>query len=290
MTALTRRSLLHAAFVTLAAPRAIASKAPSRIAIVDWAMLETALAIGVTPVGATELVQYRRDVIEPPLSPGTTDVGLRGALNYELISALQPDHIISSNFYAEQRALLARIAPVETFSIYAAGASPFVRATEAALSLGEIVGRRGAAERYVAGVASDLAMWKAELKARDVNRVLVINLGDPRHFRAFGADSMFGDTLAQLGVANAWTQTTRYSAAAPVGLDKLSEIDDTIALVGPMPLATQLSLASNAIWNALPAVRQRKVVHLGSINHFGGLPAAHRFAKLLTKAVGEVRA
>ncbi|WP_442037426.1 hypothetical protein [Microvirga sp. 2MCAF35] len=40
-----------------------------RIAVLDWAMFETLLALGFVPVAATELVQFRKIAIEPTVPP-----------------------------------------------------------------------------------------------------------------------------------------------------------------------------------------------------------------------------
>jgi ferric hydroxamate transport system substrate-binding protein len=113
----------------------------------------------------------------------------------------------------------------------------------------------------------------------------VISLGDSRHFRAFGADSMFGDVLERLGIVNAWTDDTSYSAAAPVGLEALARVPDaSIVVVSPLPPEVRRTLPANELWNALPAVREGRVAVLDSINHFGGLPSARRFARLFAGA------
>jgi iron complex transport system substrate-binding protein len=40
-------------------------------------------------------------------------------------------------------------------------------------------------------------------------------------------------------------------------------------------------LQASAFWKALPPVREGRVLLLGSINPYGALPAAERFADLL---------
>ena len=64
-----RRAFLTAAGMMLAAGlplRAAASNATGpRLAAIDWAMLETAIALGHMPVGACELVRYRDDTPVP---------------------------------------------------------------------------------------------------------------------------------------------------------------------------------------------------------------------------------
>ncbi|TPN72274.1 ABC transporter substrate-binding protein, partial [Mesorhizobium sp. B1-1-5] len=114
----------------------------------------------------------------------------------------------------------------------------------------------------------------------------VSSLGDSRHFRAFGRDSMFGDVLTRLGLVNAWSEETSYSAAAPVGLEALARVPEaSILIVSPLPADVGRSLPTNALWNALPAVSKGRVAVLEAINHFGCLPSARRFARLATAAL-----
>ena len=56
------------------------------------------------------------------------------------------------------------------------------------------------------------------------------------------------------------------------------------ALMQMLPPEVSRTLAGNALWRALPAVRENRVAVLDPINHFGGLPSAHRFATLLERA------
>ena len=51
----------------------------------------------------------------------------------------------------------------------------------------------------------------APLRARPV---YIVQIGDARHFRAFGPDSMFGNVAALLGLENAWTAPTETTASS----------------------------------------------------------------------------
>jgi iron complex transport system substrate-binding protein len=46
-------------------------------------------------------------------------------------------------------------------------------------------------------------------------------------------------------------------------------------------------LDSSAFWHALPSVRAGRVVMLDSVNPFGALPAARRFARSLSSKLRE---
>ncbi len=285
----TRRTVLGFAGALFVAPALRSAYAAStRFAVIDWAMLETALAIGAVPAAASELRQYRQMQLEPAVPESVTDLGLRGAPNLELLRMIEPDLIVASNFYEYQRAALERIAPVFAPTVYSAGQPPYAMLEEATLSLGEKLGLAAEARAYVATVAREIAEARQHFASASGHKVFIISLGDARHFRAFGRDSLFGDVLVRLGFENAWTQDTSYSAAAPVGLEQLAEAPDaSIVVIGPTDPETLYRLPQNSLWNALPAIREKRVLFLPPLDHFGGLPAARRFARLLLQNWGE---
>ncbi|UZF90762.1 ABC transporter substrate-binding protein [Bosea sp. NBC_00550] len=257
-----------------------------RVATVDWSVLETLLALEAPPVAAPELRQFREVAVEPEVPAGVTDLGLRGTVNFELLLLSRPELIYSSSFYVSSEPRLRRIAPVESFSIYAPGRAPYEPAVAMTRSIGERLGIAAGAERYIAETEAELAALRERLKPHAARPVIPVNLGDTRHFRVFGADSMFGEVLTRLGLANAWTDQTSYSAMAPIGLEALVRMPDAfVALIPPVPPGAMRTLAASAFWNALPNLRDGRLLELGSINPYGGLPAARRFARLLAEAL-----
>ena len=285
--AMTRRAFLAKGMALLATSRA-ESQAPQRAAFIDWALLETALALGVTPAAASELIQYRSLVVEPPLPETVADLGLRGSPSFEMLRQVAPDVIVISQFYEYQRSQLERIAPVLSLPVYEAGIPPYALVEDSTLKLGEAFGIADTARRYVDEVALEIEIGRQVLAPYRARPFFVINLGDSRHFRAFGGDSMFGDVLGRLGLENAWTYTTSYSAAAPVGIEALARVPEAgIIIVEPSPPEVARGLSRNAIWNALPAVKAGRVASIAPVSHFGGLPSARRFARLFETAVSD---
>ncbi|AZO00794.1 iron-siderophore ABC transporter substrate-binding protein [Mesorhizobium sp. M9A.F.Ca.ET.002.03.1.2] len=285
---LNRRQVLALAATALLPPIA-GRAAPLRVTAIDWGMLETMIALGIEPVAATELIQFRKIAIEPTVPRSVTDLGLRGTPNYELLRIVAPDLIAISSFYEYQRPILERIAPVFAQTVYEPGVPPYPLAEAATLALGEKLGRQAEAKRYVDETSVEITRLRATPPSASGRPVFVISLGDSRHFRAFGRDSMFGDVLLRLGLENAWADETSYSAAAPVGLEALARVPDaSILVVSPLPADVGRSLPANALWNALPAGREGRVALLEPINHFGCLPSARRFARLATAALGQI--
>ncbi|MDI7861575.1 iron-siderophore ABC transporter substrate-binding protein [Rhizobiaceae bacterium n13] len=272
------------AALTVPAPTK-AADAP-RVAAIDWAMLETAMALGVVPIAATELIGFRDKAVEPAIPPSVADLGLRGAPNYEYLYLLKPDLILSSPFYARQQQKLESIAPVFSLPFYVRGEPPFEKALNAVSALGGKLGRERRAEEVLSGQAAEMARMRQQLAAVQSPPVYIINVGDARHFRAFGPDSMFGDVAGRLGLENAWADRSRFTFAAPVPLEALaSRPDATIVIVSDIPVEARESLHGSMIWRSLAPVRDGRVHMIGNVNPYGGICAAMRFARLLTEAL-----
>lgn len=282
---LSRRALLGGAASLLLAPRARAS-AQARVAVVDWALLETLLALGHTPAAAVELRLFRRLAVEPAVPETVADLGLRGSIHFERVAAVRPDVVYGSNYSAWAHAMLERIAPVRMLTIYEAGADPYPRAVAALHAIAADLDREARARAYHAETERRIEAARIRLAPHAGRPLLIANLGDARHFRAFGEDSMFGEMGRRLGFANAWGPRTSYSATAPVGIERIAEMGEAIlAIVGPVPPEAAATLPDSAHWNAMPPVRDGRVVVLDPVNPFGGLPAARRFVRLLAQGL-----
>lgn len=206
-------------FLSLLAASALAGKARAavtpRIAAIDWAMLETSVALGVMPVAATELIQFRSGAVEPDIPETVADLGLRGAPNFELLQLTRSELILISPFYTRYTGRLEAIAPVFSLPFYVKGEPPFEKALAAVTALGEKLGRAEEARKVLGETEAALHAMRARLAGFSARPTYVINIGDARHFRAFGADSMFGDVLGRLGLTNAWVDRSQFTFAAP---------------------------------------------------------------------------
>ncbi|MBY3175384.1 ABC transporter substrate-binding protein [Rhizobium leguminosarum] len=285
LTFFSRRQFLASAAASLSTRARVRAAEGSRVATLDWALLETLLAIGANVVAATELRQFREVAVTPEVPATTADLGLRGTPNFEVLRFARPDLIFNSNFYAWADERMRGVVPVESHAIYKPGESPFALAEQATLAIGERL-QLTAARQLTEELAARLDGYRALLAAGDRRPVIPINLGDARHFRVFGSDSMFGEVLKRVGLTNAWQAQTSYSAAAPVGIEILASMPDAwIVMIPPHPADALATLATSSFWNALPAVREKRVLMLGSINPYGALPAAGRFADLLAEGL-----
>ena len=287
MHLLKRRAVLRGALssLALAATPGLGAGRPERIAAIDWAMLETALALGVTPVAACELIRFRADAIEPPVPETVTDLGLRGSPNFELLQLTRPTMILTSPWYAQIAPRLESIAPLFSHAVYT-GAPPFSRALEGSAALGARLGRDETAREVDRAARETLETLRARLAPLRDRPVYIVQIGDARHFRAFGPDSMFGDVATRLGLENAWTAPTEFRFAAPTPLERLAARPDArILSVGPVPPEAAPGLKRSVLWNRLEPVAQGRFGVMSPVNPFGAVPAALRFARLAADAL-----
>lgn len=262
-----------------------ADAARPRLAAIDWAMFETAAALGHMPVAMCELIRYREDAVEPVIPADVTDLGLRGSPNYELLQLVRPDLILTSPFYAQHRARFETIAPVLSLPFYTPGTPPLAPAFDALDAMADALNDPGAALRARAAAEAEIAALIPRLAPFNDRPVCLIDIGDARHIRSFGFDSMFGDMLLRLGLTNGWTDPTQFSFRAPLPLERLADVPDArVVIVGPIPVEAREGIARSVLWNALPAVAENRVYQLETVNAFGGIPAGLRFARLLTQA------
>ena len=281
-----RRAFLTAAGILLAAGLPLRAEAGPRLAAIDWAMLETATALGHMPVAAAELIRFRADVGVPAIPDTVTDLGLRGAPNFELLQLVRPTLILSSPYYTRYQARMEAIAPVLSLPFYQPGAAPLPKAMDALDALARQIGDPAAGGRARARAEAHLDRLAARV-ARHADRPLaLVDIGDARHLRAFGFDSLFGSTLTRIGLRNAWSEATAFSFLAPVPLERLADMPDArLVIAGPIPPQAQGALSRSRLWQALPQVAQGRVHHLPRMNAFGGVPAALRFGDLLARAL-----
>ena len=249
-------------------------------------MLETAVALGHMPVAAAELIRFRADAVAPAIPPEVTDLGLRGAPNFELLQLVRPTLILSSPYYTRYEERLSRIAPVLSLPFYLPGDPPLPKALDALSALARRIGDPGAGAEALRRSEADLDRLAARLAPHADRPLALIDIGDARHLRAFGHDSLFGSTLDRIGLTNAWTGRTAFSFMAPVPIERLAGMPEArLIIIGPVPPEARRGLARSVLWQALPQVAAGRVHHLPQVNAFGALPAALRFAGLLAEAL-----
>ncbi|WP_250513794.1 ABC transporter substrate-binding protein [Caballeronia sp. INDeC2] len=272
-------------------------KAPGpapRLVVLDWGLVETLLAIGVTPVGVSEIAAYNESVITPRVPAHVPDVGLRLAPSLELLQQLAPDLILINLSQESQREMLERIAPVRSFAVYTDAGAPLHHSQQVTLQLAELCGRANVGQVLIDTTDRVLATSREQIVVHRVRRqqsttprpLYLIRFFDGRHVGVYGARSLFQDVMDALDVSNAWHGPTDYWGIGVAGLEKLAASPTADLLYfDPLPTGVARTLASNRLWHALPAVAGGRVATLPPFWGFGMLPSAVRFAGALSTAL-----
>lgn len=257
-----------------------------RIAVVDWTIAETMLAMNVVPMAMAEIPAYCQWVGDPLPPPGVQDLGLRVEPNLELLAQLKPELILSSpQFQAASRQLEA-IAPVRFLGVFSEDRRPYDNARRMAAILGEWCDCPRAAEGLLAFAERRLLELRARLSAFSGRTLCIVQFVDDRHLRVFDKRSLYSDVLERLSLRNAWPGDGSTWGFEQAGLEQLLQAPEAmLVVVSPVPPDTLRRLPKSALWQSLPAVGRNRVLWLPASWSFGGVPAALRFAGLLTNAL-----
>ncbi len=277
--------LVLGATLAAALPRRARAAAgpPSRIAVIDYGLAQALMMIGVDPIAVMAVADWKTWVVEPALPPGTADLGATLEPNFERLAALKPDLILTTDYVALAEPTLRTIAPVERLTVYGADTgAPLPRSVEVTRRLGDITGRRAEAEAAIAAFDAEIAAIGARLRERARRPMLFAWFLDPRHLRVYGDAGLYGNVLARLGIANAWTSPGNYWGFDTVALEDLAGVGE-VDFVAMEPVLPDIwpTLAVSPLWTALPFVRAGRVHVMPNALTFGTLPAALRFARLV---------
>jgi ferric hydroxamate transport system substrate-binding protein len=283
-----RRAVLRAlgAAVLLngtAAARAAMAPAPKRIVVLSWGLTEMLLSLGVAPVGVPAPAWYTSGIVEPPLPPGVTDVGLLFQPNYDLLYELRPDLILVTPAHASVRASYERLAPTLTLGAYISDREPYRAMRAEALTLGRRLGREAQAEALLACTDTVIGQSAATLAGAHAP-VCVAQVVDDRHVRVYGRDSLFDEILQSLGLRNAAAETS--AGARVIELERLALLQNANLLCvdggAPGGLA---ALQGNPVWRQLPFSEPGRSAMLPVIAATGALVSVQRFARAVARAV-----
>ncbi len=280
---LSRRQYLAGFAASAALPRSLRAAAPQRIAALDWGLAATLLSLGRRPVGVPAIKHYDRNIGEPRMPPGVTDIGLLFTPNFELLAELAPDAILITPDLGPARLQLERIAPLVTLQISPPNAPPYPQAQRDTLRLADLVGAAAAGQALIARTEAAITALRDTGGPHRGRDLLVISFIDDRHVSVYGANSLFQDVIERAGLRNAWTGPTGRAGFQNIGIQELVHMPE--ALVLSVQYRVPRNLAESLFWNALPFVRDRRVRGIPAVLASGGLPSAIRFAGFAAAAL-----
>lgn len=288
MVTLDRRTLLGGLAGLGIGPVLAAAGAP-RIAVLDYGLAQTMLALDVPPVAIVEADDWLRWVGAPPLPAGVVDLGTDREMNLEVLAAVKPDLVLSTPYLEQLRPLIEPIARLVSLPIYTEARAPLRLSIEAARRIGALTGRGAAAETLIATAEARFAALRARFAAARPRPLLLVNFVDARHVRVYGGASLYQDVLDRLGLANAWTGPTNDWGFATIGLEGLADFPEARMIVfEPIGPDIRAVLAKGPLWSRLPFVKAGRVSVVPTVLMFGTLPSAMRFAEIVASVIPEV--
>ena len=228
---------------------------PGRVVVLDTAELDSAMTLGVTPVGAIEAVEGEGypDYLEG--TEGIETVGTIEEPNLEKIATLEPDLILSSSLRHEQiYEELSEIAPtVFTESTGSPWRENFELHAEA-------LGKQDEAEQVVADYESRLEEFEntVEEPRPEVSVVRFV----PGDTRIYQKDSFIGTVLEDAGLPRPEPQDEDEFALLNVSEEAIPDMDGDVVFTtvyGNADETARQDITSSPLWRELDAVQNDRV-------------------------------
>ncbi|MGY2080002.1 ABC transporter substrate-binding protein [Modestobacter sp. SYSU DS0657] len=237
------------------------SGVPERVVVLDTGELDTALSLGVTPVGAvrtdasTELPGYLAEAGADP--DEIAEVGTIAEPNLEAIAALDPDLILSNTArHTELYEQLQAIAP----TVMGEGVGETWKQNLPVYA--EALGRQEEGEQLLAEYrdrATEVGALFGDPAALEVSIVRFVGTGSAR---LYGEGSFIGTVLADAGFARPWIQRTD-ETFVEVGPEEISQADGDLlfySAYGEGGAGELTELTSGGLWQSLGAVQRGDAV------------------------------
>ncbi|MCF6506740.1 iron-siderophore ABC transporter substrate-binding protein [Blastococcus sp. MG754426] len=251
---------------------------PTRVVALGWSDAETALALGVEPVGASDWLAVggedglgdwvEQGYEEPPVLIETLEP------SFEAIAALEPDLILDTRSSGEESRyeLLSQIAPTIG---QPEGVGPYQTTWQQQLELvGQALGRAEEADELATQVEEAFAEAAAEHPEFDGTEVAV-GAYTSEGFGAYVSGDSRVRFMEQLGFQN----KAEIEALAtenffvPVSEEQLSLLDAELTVVFPIFVEAS-EFTGDPLWQALPAVQEGRAVVLEDLTVLNAFSSA----------------
>lgn len=182
-----------------------------RVVVLDWIYGEEMLALGVQPVGMADISGYTTwmNSGDIKLDESVVDLGTRGSANIEDIAALNPDLIVTPDYYEYDYNLLSEIAPTIVLTPYPGEEYPtgeYDHMIDSMKIMGEVLGREEEAEEVIAGLDTVYEEAKEKLEGTDVDKKYIelidFSTADTVSMYLYTDTSIHTTVLEKLGLEN----------------------------------------------------------------------------------------
>ena len=238
---------------------------PQRVVALGWGDAETALALGVQPVGAADWLAFGGEGVgpwaegmydEPPEILGTLE------LSYEEVAALEPDLILDVKSAGDQQRYdqLSKIAP--TIGV-PEGADNYTTGVELQVTMiGQALGVPDQAEQLLAEADEQFAKAAAE-HPEFAGKTVTAAAYSGNGWGAYVAETDRVQFLERLGMQNnpAVDATETEEFSVPIAAENLDLLDADLLVVSPIG-TTAKEIRANRVFQQVPAVKDGRYVIL----------------------------
>ncbi|WP_346620585.1 iron-siderophore ABC transporter substrate-binding protein [Blastococcus montanus] len=251
---------------------------PERVVALGWSDAETALALGVQPVGASDWLAVGGDdglgdwveqgYDEPPVLIETLEP------SYEAIAALEPDLILATRSSGDQDRydLLNEIAPTIGPP---EGVGPYQTTWQQQLEMiGQALGRTEAAEELEAEVEAAFEQAREEHPEFEGTEVAV-GAYTAEGWGAYVSGDSRVQFMEQLGFENKneIEELAMENFFVPISEEQLNLLDAELTVVFPIFVEAS-EFTSSPVWQALPVVQEGRAVVLEDLTVLNAFSSA----------------
>lgn len=250
-------------------------KPAERVVALEWTYAEDLLAVGVQPIGVTDIENYNKWVqIDEKFDDNVIDVGTRQEPNLEKIAELKPDLIIAIKFRHEAiQSQLESIAPTVFFDPYPNDES-FDQYDEMVATFKEIakaVGKSAEAEEVLADLetayeAARATIAEASLSTKDVLLTQAFSANQAPQIRVFTPNSLASVILTKIGLNNVHVPNEfQVYGFSTVNVEALTSYEDAnyLYVVQDNDNIYTNQLKDNKLWNGFNFVKENRTYPLG---------------------------
>ncbi|MGW3296876.1 iron-siderophore ABC transporter substrate-binding protein [Streptomyces xiamenensis] len=230
---------------------------PQRVVALGWGDAETALALGVQPVGASDWLAFGGEGVGP-WAEGLYDEApeLIGTMEPELerIAELDPDLILDLNSSGTQERydMLERIAP--TVGIPEGGQQYKISWREQVTMIATALGRAEAGEQLIADTEDAFAQAAADHPEFE-GKTIVVSAVTSGGYGAYVQNSGRVDFVEALGFTNspAVNELAGEDFSIPVSKERLDLLDADVTIVTPIGVPPT-DISEDPLYQAIPSV------------------------------------
>lgn len=215
--------------------------AVEKVVVLDWIYGEEMLSLGVQPMGMSDISGYNiwMNSGDIKLDESVVDLGNRGSANIEDIAALNPDLIVTPDYYEYDYNLLSEIAPTVVLTPYPGEEYPtgeYDHMIDSLRMMGKVLGLEDKAEEVISGLDTAYEEAREILSETDVNmeyiELIDFSTADTVSMYLYTDTSIHTTIMEKLGFTNLY-KPDRYElfGQTNINVENLVGLDDNTLFV-----------------------------------------------------------